>query len=96
MTILDETDYQMEKDEAQHTQNIAIEADELLIWSVTWGTADFGETFVARPQLGRSGRFMHRHLRADTLDDLRKQLPVGLSRIERSSGDDSVIVEVWL
>jgi hypothetical protein len=89
-------DYRMDKAEARRTQNEAIRCSELLIWTVSWGTADFGDQFVARPFLSRAGRFMHRHLSADTLDDVRALLPVGLTRLDPEPGDDPVIVEVWL
>ncbi|MGE3279938.1 MAG: hypothetical protein AB7H90_00980 [Alphaproteobacteria bacterium] len=86
----------MDKEEALRTQNVARNADELLIWTITWGTADFGEQFVARPFLARANRFMHRYLLGDTLDDIRAQLPPGLIRLDPQPNDDPVIVEVWL
>lgn len=90
------TDFEMDRAEAQRTQNLAIEQNELLIWVVSWGTSDFGDQFVARPFLSFAGRPMQRHIKAATLDGCRKLLPAGLARLEPHPGDDPVIVEVWL
>lgn len=91
-------DRRVDADQAQRVHNAAIRNDLLVIWTVTWGTADHGDCFIARPQTISAGRADHLnlHLAADTLDDLRSQLPAGLSRLDPDPNDDPVIVEVWL
>jgi hypothetical protein len=84
---------------AQRTQDTANRHNVLLLWTVTWGTADFGERFVARPQIvvaALGPQYMRVHLEAESLDELRAQLPRGLTRLAPEPGDDTVIVEVWL
>jgi hypothetical protein len=39
---------------------------------------------------------MRCHLEAATLNELRLLLPMGLTRLDRSPGDESAIVETWL
>jgi hypothetical protein len=70
----------------------------VVIWSVSWGTWDHGERFIARPFINVAGGTYacSGHLSAATLDELRRKLPPGLARIEPTADDDATIVEVWL
>lgn len=69
----------------------------LSIWTVYQHPKDYPAQFVAR-------RFEATNpltattdlLQADDLNGLREQLPAGLYRLPRESGDDPVIVETWL
>lgn len=79
---------------AQIAQDIAIMKKELLIWTVYDHPKDDPDSFIARAFL--LDMPLTWYLRADTLDGLRAQLPHGLLRLERSAGDDPVIVESWL
>lgn len=71
--------------------------DKLVIWSVTTGTKDFGNRYVARPIVAPAlhPRQEDGYLIADTLSGLRQKLPHGLSRMDRYPTDDPVIVETW-
>ena len=85
-----------------HAQAIELQleiqqAGSLPMWTITHGTADYGELWVARPQA------IHKQLvpfpfvlLGKTLEAVRASLPPGLTRMIRQPGDDPVIVEVWL
>lgn len=92
----DGPDRQMDKAEAQLLHDESIRSKELLVWTIVWGTPDFGEQFICRPHMAAADVWARRYLRADTLEDIRAQLPPGLTRIEPHPGDDAVIVEIWL
>jgi hypothetical protein len=78
--------------EAQRMQNGAELVGETLIWTV-YGSP---ERFVARPCMTRGGITpMPVHLEAATLEQLRAQLPAGLTRTDRLPDDEPVVVETW-
>lgn len=71
-----------------------VDAGQVVMWVVYDSPADLPGRFVARKW---SGPVPTEHIRqAKTLEWLRQQLPIGLSRIERQPDDDDKIVEVWL
>lgn len=64
------------------------------MWVVYDSPEDLPGRFVARKWLDLNPTD---HVRqAKTLEWLRQQLPIGLSRLERQEQDDPKIVEVWL
>jgi hypothetical protein len=70
----------------------------LLLWTITRGTFDYAEHYVARPhQVGknRSGA-LSVYLIADDLGTLRRLLPPSLTYLGRDPADDPVIIETWL
>jgi hypothetical protein len=89
---------QLTKDEAQrfHTHQ-TYTLGRLVIWSVTTGTRDYGNRYVARPIVvpERRPREEDGGLIANSLDELRKLLPLGLTWMDRNPNDDPVIVETW-
>lgn len=84
---------------AQELQNGALAAGDLLIWTLYRSPKDFPGLFIGRPHatLARGGaQALLSHLEAPSLDELRKQLPIGLIQLDRQSEDEPHIVEVWL
>lgn len=79
---------------ADDFQRMMAEGGQLLLWVVYENPKDYPGSFVARP--GVTGGMACAVLLADTLDELRADLPPGLTRLERDPTDDPVIVEVWL
>src|SRR5262245_6284998 len=77
-----------------------IDAREMVLWTVTTGTKDYGARYVARPHLpclGGDAHVLACVLLADSLDALRARMPPGLSGImERSPDDNPVVVESWI
>lgn len=74
-------------------------SDKLDIWVVFGtGTRDFPGVFVCRKNEVRAGvvRVTAEHFTAPTLQELRKQLPPGLYRLDRHPTDDPNIIETWL
>lgn len=62
--------------------------------TVYYNTLDFPDTYVARLfNMGAPTKF---HIVRDSLDEIRKALPKGLTFLGKSPSDDPVIVEVWL
>jgi hypothetical protein len=73
-------------------------SDVLSLWTVRANPSDFPGKFVARRHeigAGWHGPTADHHI-ADTLEELRRALPPGLTRLERSAADDPVILESWL
>jgi len=90
-------DREIDADEAWRVQHQASQTNDLLVWTVTTGTKDYGDKFVARPNAIRGGpRPLPVVLIADTLETLQKKLPVGLFQMPRQIGDDPVIIETWV
>jgi len=79
---------------AQTLQEQAHDERGVLIWIVMEGDGDHPEKFAARPVQSGTGA-LHCVLVADTLDELRAQLPAGLARSERQPADASGVVEIW-
>lgn len=77
---------------AQRLQTGADGVRETLIWTV-YGSPG---KFVARPCMSIGGITpMPVHLEGETLEQLRSQLPTGLTRTDRLPDDDPVVVETW-
>lgn len=77
---------------AQRMQSGADAVGETLVWTV-YGSPD---KFVARPCMTLGGITpMPVHLEAPTLEQLRAQLPSGLSWSDRLPDDDPHVVETW-
>jgi hypothetical protein len=70
----------------------------LKLWTVYEHPRDYPTKYVARcTEIGDGQPWVHEEaLVADTLDELRAQLPPGLHRLPRDEADAPVIVEVWL
>jgi hypothetical protein len=71
----------------------------LVMWVVTWNASDYRRQAVARPHLvmpPEQDRILRTVLIADSLDALRRLLPIGLKKMDRFDEDDPVITEVWL
>jgi hypothetical protein len=78
--------------EAQRLQTGADNVGETLLWTV-YGSPD---RFIARPCMTLGGVTpMPVHLEARTLEQLRAQLPAGLTRTDRLPDDDPIVVETW-
>lgn len=71
---------------------------ELHVWTIYDHPLDYPDKFVARAHLiVAGGSEATWHIRtADTLEEVREQLPPGLYRLERDPSDDSKIVESWI
>jgi len=77
---------------AQRLQDGAENVGEVLVWTV-YGSH---EKFVARPCMTAHGVTpMPVHLEGTTLEQLRSQLPKGLTRCERLADDAPVVIETW-
>jgi hypothetical protein len=64
------------------------------IWAIYNSPKDYPGKFVARRwELTTPTDEV---IVADTLDEVRERLPLGLRCLDRHSGDDPVIVETWL
>lgn len=88
---------------AQAIQNKGAAINDLLIWTIYERPGDYPNSFIARPfstlvgaSQGGEPYGMRCHLEAATLNELRLLLPMGLTRLDRSPGDESAIVETWL
>ena len=79
---------------AQTLQEEAHDERGVLIWIVMEGGGGHPEKFAARPVQSGAGA-LHCVLVADTLEELRAQLPSGLVRSERQPADAPGVVEVW-
>lgn len=78
-------------------QATAQSAGVLLIWTITTGTSDHGDYYVARPrEICEGGGPLPVYLLADTLNELRDMLPPGLTCLSRQVDDETIIVESWL
>jgi hypothetical protein len=77
---------------AQRLQDGAENVGEVLVWTV-YGSPD---KFVARPCMTMQGVTpMPVHLEGATLEQLRAQLPKGLTRSDRLPDDNPVVIETW-
>jgi hypothetical protein len=70
----------------------------LSIWTVYDHPRDYPNSWVARRfEISNKGVGITREMfLADTLEELRVLLPVGLVRLNRQASDDPKIVETWL
>lgn len=71
---------------------------ELTQWVIYKHPRDYPDQYVMRLWKIRAGHFWPTNdmALADTLGEIRKNLPPGLFRIERFAEDDPCIVEVWI
>lgn len=70
----------------------------LHIWTIYDHPKDYPDSYVARLSLVGPGitAVTNAMFTADTLEELRRLLPLGLTRLPRQERDDPVIVEVWI
>ena len=73
----------------------------LVIYVITHGTKDWGDSYVLRRQSPfprRNMIYMEREplAVAAKIEDVRAELPEGLIKYPLTAGDDPVIVETWL
>lgn len=74
----------------------------LEMWTIYDHPLDYPDKYVARRwEILREGNKTKEHpsndlLLAETVEELREQLPRGLYRLDRFAGDDPKILEVWL
>lgn len=86
----------MSREDACRWQSEAIEAGDILIWTVCMHPSDAPEMFTARPHSIKANapcEFVLHHL---TLGGVRQLLPPGLTYLPRDPDDDPVIVECWM
>lgn len=71
----------------------------LVLWTVYEKPTDYPNDFIARMHVvtssGTSGPTTA-HVKAKTLEQIRTKLPPGLTRLNRSPGDEPQIVETWI
>ena len=72
--------------------------DRLPIWTIFDHPRDYPNAFVARRfDVTRKGiEITADVILAASLEELRGMLPMGLTRLERSPGDDPNIIESWI
>ena len=72
----------------------------LSVWTVYFNPRDFPGKYVARRfNLFRGEmepKASNEHFVANSIDEVRRLLPMGLVCLQRSDGDDAKIVETWL
>jgi DUF438 domain-containing protein len=82
---------------AEELHSECMEQGVLPMWTVTWNTSDYPRKAVARLTMTIDVVLQSPYvLIADSLEELREELPAHLIKLERHPGDDPVIVEVWL
>jgi hypothetical protein len=70
---------------------------DLLIWTMYERPRDFPNSFICRPFSSKNGAEpLPEYMQADSLKELRAQLPDGLTCMQRHPNDDANIVETWL
>lgn len=78
-------------------QNLAHQADDLLIWTICENPSDYPGKFTLRPHSIRRQCPCLLVLVADTLKAAREMLPPDVGfRFDREIADDPVVVESWL
>lgn len=83
--------------DAQALQDDATARGTWLAWLVSAADLEHPGKFTARAHTPdrRGGLYLPGALVSDTLDDLRAQLPGGLTRHGRTSMDPPDVIEVW-
>lgn len=71
-----------------------MQKDRTEIWTIYEYPIDYPDKYVARKFI--LDKPTQEIIIADTLEELRKKLPKGLIRLERSEYDDEKIVECWM
>lgn len=70
------------------------------LWTIYFNPRDFPGKYVARRHdifRGEKGpQASHEHFVADSLDEIRDRLPMGLVCLSRSDDDEPQILETWL
>jgi hypothetical protein len=72
---------------------------DLILYTIYGRPLDYPDEFVCRRWDGRTCMPIDRgepFARGQTLDDVRRVLPVGLHNLGRQPGDDWAIVETWV
>lgn len=68
--------------------------EKIIIWTIYSHPSDYPDLFVARKFImDKPTRVM---IAAESLDELRGLLPLGLTRLDRHLFDDPCIVETWV
>ena len=93
-----EGDTILTQDQAEAVHHDGYARGFMVMWTVTWNTRDYPRKAAVRPQyIGKGGvHMLQAVLLADSLDEVRAQLPHGLMKLERSPYDDARIVEIWV
>ena len=93
-----DSDVRLDHDQAEDLHRRATNQGQLVMWIVTWNTSDYPQEAAARPHFIGPGTVNTQKfvLLADTLDELRQQLPSGLDKLDRAQNDDPVIIEIWI
>jgi hypothetical protein len=76
-------------------QREAMEAGDLLIWTICENPSDFPGLFTCRPHSSRRNQPLQLVLLAKTLEGVRELMPPGLTYLNVSPEDDPVILETW-
>lgn len=68
------------------------------LWTVYCRPKDYPYGYIARRHDVHMGFSMptDKIVTSTTLEGVRRQLPVGLVRLDRNPNDDPVIVEIWI
>lgn len=87
-----------QQDPELYKKHVLPRAERLDRYVISYDTLDFPGEFVAREWFSVAGRLLPGAIaaRAQTLEEVRARLPVGLLRLERDPLDDDKIVESWL
>jgi hypothetical protein len=74
------------------------EEEGLAMWTVYDHPTDYPNQFVARKFLVNSKEIVRTNdmFFADTLEEIRDLLPLGLTNLHRRVGDDPNIIETWI
>lgn len=65
-----------------------------ILWTIYKHPSDYPDKYVARKFI--LDKPTSEILIGDTLEEIRKMLPLGLTRFDRNPEDDPVIVETWI
>lgn len=78
-------------------KDIELDKNKLYIITIYYNPSDFHNKYVARLfEIGWKPYPTKFHTIRDTLEEIRKTIPITMSRIERNKNDDSVIVESYI
>lgn len=81
---------------ARVVQDMAILYGDLIMWVIYDKPNDFPDKFVVRPHSAKLEAPMSFFMTGDSLDDIKKLLPPGLSLLPRDETDAECVVETWL
>jgi hypothetical protein len=71
---------------------------EIILHTIYKHPKDYPTKFVVRKFIAKAGKIIpdNNAQTADTLEEIRKLVPLGLQRVPRNKTDDPVIVETWV